>query len=201
MGRKPNGIVSEFFNRGAKLADSSNRYEHTCKSCGQKFPKGRADSLLSHLVKTCQAISAVDKQRVLHLWRAAPERGGPGSGGAVGKKLHTNGNGRIGRGKSGNLPYAARQTVFNGIGGLNGLNVLAEASRQVGASDGKHPNNNNEDGGENPLGDKTIVVDPALETSSAGKQRNIGMRSRVLLDFSENLYLVQLLTSICLWLF
>ncbi|PGH30257.1 hypothetical protein GX50_06975 [[Emmonsia] crescens] len=185
MGRKPNGIVSEFFNRGAKLADSSNRYEHTCKSCGQKFPKGRADSLLSHLVKTCQAISAVDKQRVLHLWRAAPERGGPGSGGAVGKKLHTNGNGRIGRGKSGNLPYAARQTVFNGIGGLNGLNVLAEASRQVGASDGKHPNNNNEDGGENPLGDKTIVVDPALETSSAGKQRNIEADLRAALGASS----------------
>ncbi|OAX79731.1 hypothetical protein ACJ72_05950, partial [Emergomyces africanus] len=184
MGRKPNGIVSEFFNRGAKLADSSNRYEHTCKSCGQNFPKGRADSLLSHLVKSCQAISAVDKQRVLHLWRAAPERGRPGHG-AAGKKLHANGNGRIGRGKSGNLPYAARQTVFNGIGGLNGLNVLAEASRQVGASDGKHPNNNSEDGGENILGDKTIVVDPALESSSALKHRNIEADLRAALGTSS----------------
>ncbi|OJD18834.1 hypothetical protein AJ78_01166 [Emergomyces pasteurianus Ep9510] len=186
MGRKPNGIVSEFFNRGAKLADSSNRYEHTCKSCGQNFPKGRADSLLSHLVKSCQAISAVDKQRVLHLWRAAPERGGPGhSGSAAGKKLHANVNGRIGRGKSGNLPYAARQTVFNGIGGLNGLNVLAEASRQVGASDGKHPNNIDEDGGENLLGDKTIVVDPALESSSAAKHRNIEADLRAALGTSS----------------
>ncbi|EEQ90341.1 uncharacterized protein BDCG_05461 [Blastomyces dermatitidis ER-3] len=182
MGRKPNGIVTEFFNRGAKLPDSSNRYEHTCKSCGQNFPKGRADSLLSHLVKTCQAISAADKQRVLHLWRAAPERGGRGS---AGKKLHVDGSVRIGRGKPGSLPYAARQTVFNGIGGLNGLNVLAEASRQVGASDGKHPNNNNEVGGENPLGDKTIVVDPALETSSAGKQRNIEADLRAALAASS----------------
>ncbi|EGC42972.1 conserved hypothetical protein [Histoplasma capsulatum var. duboisii H88] len=182
MGRKPNGIVSEFFHRGAKLADSSNRYEHTCKSCGQDFPKGRTDSLLSHLVKTCQAISVADKQRVLHLWRAGPERGGRGSSG---KKLHVNGNGRIGRGKPGSLPYVGRQTVFNGIGGgLNGLNVLAEASRQVGASDGKHPNTNNEEGG-NPLGEKTIVVDPALETSSAGKQRNIEADLRAALATSS----------------
>ncbi|PGG96380.1 hypothetical protein AJ79_09620 [Helicocarpus griseus UAMH5409] len=174
MGRKPNSIVSEFFNRGAKLADSSNRYEHTCKSCGQNFPKGRADSLLSHLVKTCQAISTADKQRVLHLWRSTP--GERGAGNNNGGKKAAQANGRIGRGKNANLPYAARQTVFNGIGGLNGLNVLAEASRQVGASDGKGPNGNSEGGvemmGENGQGDKTVVVDPALESSAAGR-RNI----------------------------
>lgn len=36
MGRKPNQLVLEFFERGAKLEDSSNRYQHTCKSCGEK---------------------------------------------------------------------------------------------------------------------------------------------------------------------
>ncbi|ODH40554.1 hypothetical protein ACO22_01591 [Paracoccidioides brasiliensis] len=168
MGRRPNCIVREFFNRGAKLMDSSNRYEHTCKSCGQKFPKGRADSLLGHLVKTCQAISAADKERVLHHWKASPEKA-TGNG-----TKKSTANGRIGRVKSGNLPYAARQTVFNGVGGLNGLNVLAEASRQVGASDGKQPdnsnnNNNDELAGEVLAGSKLIVVDPALETPNIEK--------------------------------
>ena len=35
MGRKPNALILEFFERGAKLADQSNRYEHSCKRCGQ----------------------------------------------------------------------------------------------------------------------------------------------------------------------
>lgn len=35
MGRKPNALILEFFERGAKLADQSNRYEHTCKRCGE----------------------------------------------------------------------------------------------------------------------------------------------------------------------
>jgi hypothetical protein len=34
MGRKPNQLVLEFFHRGRKLEDASNRYEHTCKRCG-----------------------------------------------------------------------------------------------------------------------------------------------------------------------
>lgn len=34
MGRKPNLLIQEFFQRGAKLDDQSNRYEHTCKKCG-----------------------------------------------------------------------------------------------------------------------------------------------------------------------
>jgi len=35
MGRRPNQLVLEYFNRGHKLPDSSNRYEHTCKRCNQ----------------------------------------------------------------------------------------------------------------------------------------------------------------------
>lgn len=35
MGRKPNALILEFFERGAKLADQSNRYEHSCKRCGE----------------------------------------------------------------------------------------------------------------------------------------------------------------------
>lgn len=35
MGRRPNIIVAEFFSRGAKLEDASNRYQHTCRRCGE----------------------------------------------------------------------------------------------------------------------------------------------------------------------
>ncbi|KAI9746198.1 MAG: hypothetical protein M1818_000879 [Claussenomyces sp. TS43310] len=65
MGRKPNQLILEFFERGQKLEDSSNRYQHTCKACGEKFPKGRIDSLTAHLVKKCPAISLRDRQKAL----------------------------------------------------------------------------------------------------------------------------------------
>ena len=32
MGRKPNQLILEFFERGQKLEDASNRYQHTCSS-------------------------------------------------------------------------------------------------------------------------------------------------------------------------
>ncbi|KAI9828243.1 MAG: hypothetical protein M1826_006069 [Phylliscum demangeonii] len=63
MGRKPNPLILEFFERGPKLEDASNRYQHTCKSCGEKFPKGRIDSLTTHLFKKCPGISVQDRQR------------------------------------------------------------------------------------------------------------------------------------------
>ncbi|KAI1970402.1 hypothetical protein LOZ51_006774 [Ophidiomyces ophidiicola] len=149
MGRRPNAIVSEFFNRGNKLPDSSNRYEHTCKLCGESFPKGRPDSLLTHLMKNCQAISFADKQRVLHLSRV--------SIGAGSRQLSTNGQSDI---VPRNISLDTTRTAsFNSVGGLNGLNVLAEASRRVGATD------ETGDAQENTHGDKTIVVDPTLEHS------------------------------------
>ncbi|KAF2131316.1 hypothetical protein P153DRAFT_394666 [Dothidotthia symphoricarpi CBS 119687] len=49
MGRRPNQLILEYFERGPKLEDASNRYQHTCKSCGERFAKGRIDSLTSHL--------------------------------------------------------------------------------------------------------------------------------------------------------
>ena len=65
MGRKPNQLVLEFFDRGAKLDDGSNRYEHTCKACRVHFPKGRIESLLSHLKTKCQSISIEDRHRAI----------------------------------------------------------------------------------------------------------------------------------------
>jgi hypothetical protein len=155
MGRRPNPLVTEFFTRGSKLQDSSNRYEHTCRLCGENFPKGRADSLLSHLTKSCQAIPLADKERVIHQTRLGATNGV--------KKAQTNSHPE--RARAANFPYpTARNGAFHTLGslnGLNGLNVLAEASRRVGASDDHHPRHHTlHDHG---LGDKDMLVDPALE--------------------------------------
>lgn len=61
MGRKPNPLILEFFERGPKLNDNSNRYPHTCRACGEHFAKGRIDSLTNHLTKKCPAISEADR--------------------------------------------------------------------------------------------------------------------------------------------
>lgn len=63
MGRKPNPLILEYFERGPKLNDSSNRYPHTCKQCGENFPKGRIDSLTAHITKKCPAISDSERMR------------------------------------------------------------------------------------------------------------------------------------------
>ncbi|KAK0745168.1 hypothetical protein B0T21DRAFT_345262 [Apiosordaria backusii] len=65
MGRRPNALILQYFERGPKLQDQSNRYPHTCKSCGEHFPRGRLDSLTSHLTKKCPAISEADRVSAL----------------------------------------------------------------------------------------------------------------------------------------
>ncbi|KAL1882818.1 hypothetical protein Daus18300_000456 [Diaporthe australafricana] len=61
MGRRPNQVIQQYFQRGPKLADNSNRYPQTCRLCGENFPKGRIDSLTTHLTKRCPAISEQDR--------------------------------------------------------------------------------------------------------------------------------------------
>lgn len=174
MGRKPNQLILEFFIRGQKLEDASNRYQHTCKACGEKFPKGRIDSLTNHLVKKCQAIPLRDRQRVLLRLHELPDLadGDPNKDPTVARAT---------KGKNGgDVSFTTQRQNFDG------LNVLAEASRQVGASDqGKRGGNrnNNNSGSSNSsnnnttendngapaytqsvtVGGKTVVVDPALE--------------------------------------
>jgi hypothetical protein len=148
MGRKPNQLILEFFIRGQKLEDASNRYQHTCKACGEKFPKGRIDSLTNHLVKKCTAIPLRDRQRVLLRLHELPDL----ADGDQNKDPNAAGQGK---GKGTDVPYTTRQN-------FDGLNVLAEASRQVGASD------QTKRGGPAytqsvTVGGKTVVVDPALE--------------------------------------
>ncbi|KAL4976793.1 hypothetical protein BDW66DRAFT_134307 [Aspergillus desertorum] len=148
MGRKPNQLILEFFIRGQKLEDASNRYQHTCKACGEKFPKGRIDSLTNHLVKKCTAIPLRDRQRVLLRLHELPDL----ADGDQNKDPNAAGQNK---GKPGEVSFTTRQN-------FDGLNVLAEASRQVGASDQTKrgapafPQSVT-------VGGKTVVVDPALE--------------------------------------
>ncbi|KAF2800855.1 hypothetical protein K505DRAFT_403714 [Melanomma pulvis-pyrius CBS 109.77] len=118
MGRKPNQLILEFFERGPKLEDASNRYQHTCKSCGEKFPKGRIDSLQNHLVKKCPALPLRDRQRALMQFNDLPVPDLPES------MAHMPaGPGQSHPGQTMNLPFAPKQ-------GMSALETLAEVSRQ-----------------------------------------------------------------------
>ncbi|KAE8450514.1 hypothetical protein EG329_006245 [Mollisiaceae sp. DMI_Dod_QoI] len=120
MGRKPNTVVLLYFERGPKLNDSSNRYEHTCKACGQHFPKGRIDGMIAHLERQCTALSPIERQKAIQLWKNMPSLsdGAQIRDGQI--QLH---------GPTVELPIAPRNWTP--------LETLAEASRQIGLSE-KH---------------------------------------------------------------
>lgn len=123
MGRKPNPLILEFFNRGAKLDDSSNRYKYDCKLCGSHFPRGRSNHLVSHLLTDCKFISAEDRIK-------------------VSQHINSTNVGTISDAKNiTNVVSHAHPTPSQrnlatssstrGESGLTGLEALAEASRQV----------------------------------------------------------------------
>ncbi|GAB0134208.1 hypothetical protein EsDP_00002589 [Epichloe bromicola] len=120
MGRRPNPLILEYFERGPKLNDNSNRYPHTCKQCGENFPKGRIDSLTTHITKRCPAISDSERMRAcleLHgitYARSAAERHHQ----AQAAQAASQANGQQ------MSPSALPQ-------GWSALETLAEASRQV----------------------------------------------------------------------
>lgn len=116
MGRKPNPLILEYFVRGAKLNDNSNRYQHTCRRCGENFPKGRIDSLTTHITKKCPAISDSDRMR------ACLELHGITSARAAAAERQNDGNG----------PRSARAIASSVLPQeWSALETLAEASRQV----------------------------------------------------------------------
>ncbi|KAK8251828.1 hypothetical protein IWZ00DRAFT_252463 [Phyllosticta capitalensis] len=138
MGRKPNQLILEFFERGPKLEDASNRYQHTCRSCGEKFPKGRIDTLTAHLVKKCPALTAQDRQRAILQFHDLPVPDLPPSsssttqGSAVPASASPSASSQSGGQNNGaqngkqpmTLPYAAPKA------GMSRLEALAEVSRQ-----------------------------------------------------------------------
>ncbi|KAL9065287.1 MAG: hypothetical protein Q9157_007525, partial [Trypethelium eluteriae] len=125
MGRKPNPIINEYFERGQKLEDASNRYQHTCRSCGEKFPKGRIDTLIGHLVKRCPCLSVQQRTEISHRAHELPR--------TVQTPTHSNDdlhatheqqNG-ISNGQSMELGYAPAPAHE-----MSALETLAEVSRQ-----------------------------------------------------------------------
>ncbi|KAF2631934.1 hypothetical protein BU25DRAFT_487518 [Macroventuria anomochaeta] len=125
MGRRPNQLILEYFERGPKLEDASNRYQHTCKSCGEKFPKGRIDSLTNHLVKKCPALPLRDRQRALLQFHELPLPDNMA-------QTVANAPGPVHNGQKVNLPFTPSKQ-------LSALETLAEVSRQHLDLSGKRP--------------------------------------------------------------
>ncbi|KAL8785221.1 MAG: hypothetical protein Q9213_003490 [Squamulea squamosa] len=122
MGRKPNQLVLEYFDRGAKLEDNSNRYVHTCKACGKNFPKGRIESLIAHVEKSCSNIRREDRIRILSLARSSPQPVQHQDSNNANALNHLWGR-TLGE-------YQFVQPVSSSRS-LSGLEALAEASRQL----------------------------------------------------------------------
>jgi len=143
MGRKPSQLILDHFTRGAKLKDSSNRYQHSCKACGEQFPKGRIDSLTTHLTKKCPALSLRQRTEIvyqLHDLGDFPDRQPSGTAKEEGKKPTSR-------------PFSPSKQNFDG------LNVLAEASRRVGEND-------RPEGTAEHLDGHNLPVDPQLEVDA-----------------------------------
>ncbi|KAK2065033.1 hypothetical protein LY76DRAFT_611799 [Colletotrichum caudatum] len=120
MGRKPNPVIGEYFTRGPKLADSSNRYPHTCKLCGENFPKGRGEVLHKHITEKCPAITP--EERI----NAALGFAGLHSGSSAPRSMNLTVN---------QLDPAAAETAPEAPENWSALRTLAEASRQVGENE------------------------------------------------------------------
>ncbi|KAF2182245.1 hypothetical protein K469DRAFT_712861 [Zopfia rhizophila CBS 207.26] len=173
MGRKPNQLILEFFERGPKLEDASNRYQHTCKSCGEKFPKGRIDSLTNHLVKKCPALPLRDRQRAILQFHELPDL--PETMAQIATAA-----GQPQNGQTMNLPFAPKS-------GMSALETLAEVSRQHLDLSGKRvpgrrrkspapPNNSVQHGtlmdefiiqDDRPEGPDTVTLPERIDPSSA----------------------------------
>ncbi len=104
----------EYFDRGAKLEDNSNRYVHTCKACGSVFPKGRVEGLIAHVAKNCAAVRREDRMRILSQAAPAPQNNNP----LDCSRSHVS------------EEHQSIPVVSSGRS-LTGLEALAEASRQL----------------------------------------------------------------------
>ncbi|KAF2431122.1 hypothetical protein EJ08DRAFT_649198 [Tothia fuscella] len=115
MGRRPNPIIQLYFDRGAKLDDASNRYEHSCKKCHETFTKGRQETLINHITRKCQIINQEERAKLLA---------------DVSLQRYSFGGNR-----------SPPRRTSNHQTGLTGLDALAEVSRQHGKIDygGQHP--------------------------------------------------------------
>ncbi|PHH69919.1 hypothetical protein CDD80_6371 [Ophiocordyceps camponoti-rufipedis] len=179
MGRRPNPLILEYFERGPKLNDNSNRYPHTCKQCGENFPKGRIDSLTTHITKRCPAISESERMRAcleLHgIAHARPhgQRASRTPAPADGPET---------------LPDTREAKVTPQ--GWSALETLAEASRQVDLNEhnNRSPNGYGIHDLVNSGGDDRLEIQGqlALNTSSAGCADNVVMTETAMDTMADN---------------
>lgn len=164
MGRKPNPVISKHFTRGAKIGDASNRYQFTCKQCGERFPKGRIETLYNHITMKCTALSSGEKSILvlqIHELDLAANAASAAKNMAKSEKS-----------TKGGLQFSTSpQQPFDG------LNALAEASRQVVATQSSRsaPATTNDDIGGTPM-----VLDPALEKETFPYKSFNGMKDYIL---------------------
>ncbi|KAL8938005.1 MAG: hypothetical protein Q9211_003406, partial [Gyalolechia sp. 1 TL-2023] len=145
MGRKPSQLILEYFDRGAKLEDNSNRYEHRCKACGEHFPKGRIESLTAHIDRRCPSIRRDQSGNVSSSPQEPPH---PMS--FINDKVVGAFDGPVASEYRKALPVSSRRR-------LTGLEALAEASRQL-----EHPKKAD---AAQPL--QNHLIDPGLERASS----------------------------------
>ncbi|KAL9604496.1 MAG: hypothetical protein Q9219_000461 [cf. Caloplaca sp. 3 TL-2023] len=163
MGRKPNQVVLEFFDRGAKLENSSNRYEHRCKACGEHFPKGRIESLVAHIEKKCPSISReqiISDALPTHVFSHDTPIFNEDALGSLDQL-------------TGHIPTESH--ILLPRRSLTGLEALAEASRQL-----EHPGKPVENSSR-----QIQLIDPDLEgTSSTSRQTGSNPSPGEAADFS-----------------
>jgi hypothetical protein len=154
MGRNANPIILKHYTRGNKIDNSSNRYQWTCKHCGEHFAKGRTDGLYNHISKKCTALSMAEKSnlalQILELGLAAQAA-----------------NAKRRKGRSADTKESDEALSISPEG-FNRLNMLAEVSRQ--AVESQHGGPSRFISGDN-VAHKALVLDPALE--------NQGLRGRL----------------------
>ncbi|KAI9640695.1 hypothetical protein NHQ30_011004 [Ciborinia camelliae] len=155
MGRKPNPLILQHFERGAKLNDSSNRYQHTCKACGEKFPKGRLDTLMAHIIRKCPALDRLEKQRLALQFNNLPELS------------ERNNNQQM------NIQSANRQTTAirgRPFQGMTPLETLAEVSRRTAESEPR----NQRPGNGSPQGDSQPSMSRGVNQKGHGNELMLG---------------------------
>ena len=145
MGRKPNQLISEYFDRGVRLNDNSNRYEHTCKACKEHFAKGRLETLIAHLETKCPAIGQRDRSRVLAQVHPSSQNSQAFNGVSSNSEDQFHDHGSL----SQQICSTTRQT-------LTGLEALAEASRRLATPKKAGPN----------FSYRESTIDPTLQESS-----------------------------------
>lgn len=70
MGRKQNPAIEAYFERGQKLGDASNRYQQTCRRCGELFKRGRPENMIEHITRKCTAVAPEEREDFITRYNA-----------------------------------------------------------------------------------------------------------------------------------